>query len=84
MDKKLLKIRLRADGQWEHVYTDGSTDQQFRELDSDSLAFLYAERNRKIDEYAALVDLKDLLIEKALEHSDYEESKVVLQKFLRK
>jgi hypothetical protein len=60
--KKLLKIRLRPDGEWEHVYSDGSVDQ----------------------EYAMLVDLKEQIIEKALEFSDYEESKIVLQKFLSK
>jgi hypothetical protein len=85
MNKKLIKIRMRSDGQWEHVYSDGSVDQEFYQCNGEDLAALYKhERFKKMQEYNSLVDLKEQIIEKALEFSDYEESKVVLQKFLSK
>ena len=30
--KYIYKLRLRQDGTWENVYTDGSVDQEFAEL----------------------------------------------------
>jgi protein-arginine kinase activator protein McsA len=45
MQKKvLMKIRLRQDGTWEHVYQDGSTDQEFYELNIVELARLQREK----------------------------------------
>ena len=45
MNKKILmKIRLRQDGTWEHVYQDGSVDQEFYELDIVGLAKLQREK----------------------------------------
>jgi len=45
MEKKvLMKIRLRQDGTWEHVYQDGSTDQEFYELNIVELAKLQREK----------------------------------------
>lgn len=45
MEKKILmKIRLRQDGTWEHVYEDGSTDQEFHELNIVELAKLQREK----------------------------------------
>jgi hypothetical protein len=42
--KILMKIRLRQDGTWEHVYQDGSVDQEFYELDIVGLAKLQREK----------------------------------------
>ena len=45
MDKKtLMKIRLRQDGSWEHVYDDGSVDQEFYEMNIVELAKLQREK----------------------------------------
>ena len=45
MEKKvLIKIRLRQDGTWEHVYQDGSVDQEFYELNIVELARLQREK----------------------------------------
>jgi protein-arginine kinase activator protein McsA len=45
MNKKILmKIRLRQDGTWEHVYQDGSVDQEFYELNIVELARLQREK----------------------------------------
>jgi hypothetical protein len=45
MEKKVLtKIRLRPDGTWEHVYQDGSADQEFYELNIVELAKLQREK----------------------------------------
>jgi protein-arginine kinase activator protein McsA len=45
MEKKvLMKIRLRQDGTWEHVYQDGSTDQEFYELNIVELAKIQREK----------------------------------------
>jgi hypothetical protein len=45
MEKKvLMKIRLRQDGTWEHVYQDGSVDQEFYELNIVELAKLQREK----------------------------------------
>ena len=39
-----MKIRLRQDGTWEHVYQDGSVDQEFYELNIVELAKLQREK----------------------------------------
>jgi hypothetical protein len=39
-----MKIRLRQDGTWEHVYQDGSVDQEFYELNIVELARLQREK----------------------------------------
>jgi protein-arginine kinase activator protein McsA len=45
MEKKILmKIRLRQDGTWEHVYQDGSVDQEFYELNIVELAKMQREK----------------------------------------
>jgi hypothetical protein len=45
MEKKILmKIRLKQDGTWEHVYNDGSTDQEFYELNIVELARMQREK----------------------------------------
>ena len=45
MEKKvLMKIRLRQDGTWEHVYQDGSVDQEFYELNIVELAKMQREK----------------------------------------
>ena len=45
MEKKtLMKIRLRQDGTWEHVYQDGSTDQEFYEMNIVELAKMQREK----------------------------------------
>ena len=45
MEKKvLMKIRMRQDGTWEHVYQDGSVDQEFYELNIVELAKIQRER----------------------------------------
>lgn len=39
MEKKILmKIRLKQDGTWEHVYQDGSVDDEFYQLNIVELA----------------------------------------------
>lgn len=69
--KKLLKIRLREDGTWEHVYST-----EFQELD----AFLLAElqKQTRMSRRERIQKKAEDYIEEALELSDYEESKIVL------
>ena len=70
MDKKiLLKIRLRSDGQWEHVYDDGSVDQEFYQLDFASLARLQRDR---------LSEIASEYLEDAVEASGYKDAKNVI------
>ena len=70
--KKLLKIRLREDGTWEHVYEKDV----FYELD----AFLMAELHKqtRMSRRERIQKSAEDYIEEALELSDYEESKIVL------
>lgn len=70
--KKLLKIRLREDGTWEHVYSSP----EFNELD----AFLLAElqKQTRMSRRERMQKDAEQYIEEALELSDYEESKIVL------
>lgn len=72
MEKKILtKIRLRSDGTWEHVYDDGSTDQEFYQLDMHSLAHIQKHRNQL---YTMAEDYLDL----AVEASQYKDAKQVI------
>jgi hypothetical protein len=76
MNKKILmKIRLRPDGSWEHVYDDGSTDQEFYELNAHSLAAL--QKNRE-----TLYDMANDYLELAVEASDCRDAKEVLSRFV--
>jgi hypothetical protein len=73
--KKLLKIRLREDGTWEHVYEHHQND-IFQELD----AFLLNElqKQTRMSRRERMQKKAEEYIEEALELSDYEESKIVL------
>ena len=70
--KKLLKIRLREDGTWEHIYEKDV----FYDLD----AFLMAELQKQthMSRRERMQKKAEDYIEEALELSDYEESKIVL------
>jgi hypothetical protein len=71
--KKLLKIRLREDGTWEHIYEKD----EFIPLD----AYLLAELHKKkptMSRRERIQKSAEDYIEEALELSDYEESKIVL------
>ena len=84
MDKKILmKIRLRPDGTWEHVYSDGSTDQEFYQTTPNELANLKNMRESKLQQYHALNDLADQLVEMALDLSEMREAKSVLNHIMR-
>lgn len=77
--KQLLKIRLRKDGTWEHVYTDGSVDQNFYQTSPQDLADLYAkERQKKLREYAVLDEMREMIIEEAVALSGCIEAKQVI------
>jgi hypothetical protein len=71
--KKLLKIRLKEDGTWEHVYEKNDI---FQELD----AFLLAElqKQTRMSRRERIQKKAEDYIEEALAMSDYEESKIVL------
>jgi hypothetical protein len=75
MEKKILmKIRLRQDGTWEHVYQDGSVDQEFYELNIVELAKLQREKylNQSQD-----------YVEQAVEISGYKDAIEVID-YIRK
>jgi hypothetical protein len=75
MEKKvLMKIRLRQDGTWEHVYQDGSTDQEFYELNIVELAKMQREKylNQSQD-----------YVEQAVEISGYKDAIEVID-YIRK
>ena len=75
MEKKvLMKIRLRQDGTWEHVYQDGSVDQEFYELNIVELARLQREKyfNQSQD-----------YVEQAVEISGYKDAIEVID-YIRK
>lgn len=71
--KKLLKLRLREDGTWEHVYEKDV----FYELDAFLMAELYKQKTHMSRRERIQKSAEDY-IEEALELSDYEESKIVL------
>jgi hypothetical protein len=75
MNKKILmKIRLRQDGTWEHVYQDGSVDQEFYEMNIVELAKLQREKylNQSQD-----------YVEQAVEISGYKDAIEVID-YIRK
>jgi hypothetical protein len=75
MEKKvLMKIRLRQDGTWEHVYQDGSVDQEFYEMNIVELAKLQREKylNQSQD-----------YVEQAVEISGYKDAIKVID-YIRK
>jgi hypothetical protein len=75
MEKKvLMKIRLRQDGTWEHVYQDGSVDQEFYEMNIVELAKLQREKylNQSQD-----------YVEQAVEISGYKDAIEVID-YIRK
>jgi protein-arginine kinase activator protein McsA len=75
MEKKvLMKIRLRQDGTWEHVYQDGSVDQEFYELNIVELA--------KIQREKYVNQLQDY-VEQAVEISGYKDAIEVID-YIRK
>jgi protein-arginine kinase activator protein McsA len=66
MEKKvLMKIRLRQDGTWEHVYQDGSVDQEFYELNIVELAKIQREK---------YVNQSQDYVEQAVEISGYKDA----------
>jgi hypothetical protein len=76
MGKKILmKIRLRPDGSWEHVYNDGSTDQEFYELNIVELARIQREK---------LFEQSQDYLEQAVELSGYKDAKEVIEYIRRK
>jgi hypothetical protein len=76
MSKKILmKIRLKQDGTWEHVYNDGSTDQEFYELNIVELARMQREK---------LLDQSQDYLEQAVELSGYKDAKEVIDHIQRK
>jgi hypothetical protein len=76
MSKKILmKIRLKQDGTWEHVYNDGSVDQEFYELNIVELARMQREK---------LLDQSQDYLEQAVELSGYKDAKEVIEHIQRK
>jgi hypothetical protein len=70
MDKKILmKIRLKSDGTWEHVYNDGSTDQEFYQCNPVELARIQRED---------LFNQSQDYLEQAVELSGYKDAKEVI------
>lgn len=85
MDKKILmKIRMRPDGTWEHVYDDGSVDQEFYQMTPYELANVRNMRDAKLQQYHKLNELATDLIEMALDASEYREAKSVLKHIMSK
>jgi len=75
MEKKvLMKIRLRQDGTWEHVYQDGSVDQEFYELNIVELAKIQREN---------YVNQSQDYVEQAVEISGYKDAIEVID-YIRK
>jgi hypothetical protein len=76
MSKKILmKIRLKQDGTWEHVYNDGSVDQEFYELNIVELARIQREK---------LFEQSQDYLEQAVEVSGYKDAKEVIEYIRRK
>jgi hypothetical protein len=67
--KHIMKIRLRKDGTWENVYTDGSSDQKFTHLSNEMLVKM---QSKKLSEIAS-----DYL-DQAVEASGYRDAKQVI------
>jgi len=76
MSKKILmKIRLKPDGTWEHVYNDGSVDQEFYELNLVELARI---------QRVKLFEQSQEYLEEAVELSGYKDAKEVIDHIQRK
>lgn len=69
-----MKIRLKQDGTWEHVYQDGSVDQEFYELNIVELAKM--QRGKYLDQAQDYV-------EQAVEISGYKDAIEVID-YIRK
>ena len=70
-----MKIRLKPDGTWEHVYNDGSVDQEFYELNLVELARIQREK---------LFEQSQEYLEEAVELSGYKDAKEVIDHIQRK
>lgn len=78
MEKKvLMKIRLRTDGTWEHVYEDGSVDQEFAELTPKVFAKLYSNKSE-------MIDTSNANFEQLVEDSGFFEANAILNKIRAK
>lgn len=76
MDKKILmKIRLKQDGTWEHVYQDGSVDDEFYQLNVVELAKM---------QRAKYFEQSQDYLEQAVELSGYKDAKEVIDHIQRK
>ena len=72
MNKKILmKIRLRPDGTWEHVYDDNSVDPEFHQLDAKSLIHLQKHKEQ-------MLSMAQDYLELAVEASQYRDAKQVI------
>ena len=69
-----MKIRLKQDGTWEHVYQDGSVDQEFYELNIVELARLQREK---------YLNQSQNYVEQAVEISGYKDAIEVID-YIRK
>ena len=81
MNKKVVwKIRLRPDGTWENVYGEPDT---FYEMDGHGLA-RYTQEKRMLDaklrEYNELQELKDELIDLAMQARGFDEANEVINR----
>lgn len=83
--KIIARMRLKEDGTWENIYKD-----DFIELDSASLAEMYAMRNNPklyktaLEQVAALEEIKELLIEQVMEMQGMDEANEVIQRIMNK
>jgi hypothetical protein len=67
--KHIMKIRLRKDGTWENVYTDGSSDQEFTHLSNEMLVKMQSKR---------LNEIASDYLDQAVEASGYRDAKQVI------
>ena len=67
--KHIMKIRLRKDGTWENVYTDGSSDQEFTHLSNEMLVKMQSKR---------LNEIASDCLDQAVEASGYRDAKQVI------
>lgn len=67
--KHIMKIRLRKDGTWENVYTDGSSDQEFTHLSNEMLVKMQSKR---------LSEIASDYLDQAVEASGYRDAKEVI------
>jgi len=75
MERKILmKIRLKQDGTWEHVYEDGSVDGDFYQLNIVELAKMQREKH---------LNQSQGYVEQAVEISGYKDAIEVID-YIRK